>query len=201
MGCQGVFTGSRTRLQRALRRGSTQDTIRLLLALSAHFDYVLDQVDIKAAFLNGELEEKIYLEPPEGSDIPAGSILRLCKSLYGLKQSPRCFNDKLKQWLISQGFVQAKADACLFIRKRSTSIIILSVHVDDQLISSNNRAELNEFKTRSQYCLRMLRWRSSLLLPRFQYPSGPRKQAHLHVPRTLPDIDSRQIRYDKLQTG
>ena len=65
-----------------------KDTIQVLLALSAHFDYELDQVDIKAAFLNRELEEKIYLEPPEGSDIPAGSILRLCKSLYGLKQSP-----------------------------------------------------------------------------------------------------------------
>ena len=103
-------------------------------------------MDIKAAFLNGELEEKIYLEPPKGSDIPAGSILRLCKSLYGLMQSPRYFNDKLKQWLISQGFVQAKADACLFIRKGSTSIIILLVHVDDQLNSSNNRAELDEFK-------------------------------------------------------
>ena len=74
-------------------------TCPVLLALSAHFDYELDQADIKAAFLNGELEEKIYLEPPEGSKIPAGSILRLHKSLYGLKQSP--FYDKLKQWLIS----------------------------------------------------------------------------------------------------
>ena len=45
--------------------------IRVLLALSAHFDYKLDRVNIKAAFLNGELEEKIYLEPPEGSKIPA----------------------------------------------------------------------------------------------------------------------------------
>ena len=56
--------------------------------LSAHFDYELDQVNIKAALLNGELEEKIYFVPPEGSKIPAGSIFRLCKSLYGLRQSP-----------------------------------------------------------------------------------------------------------------
>ena len=116
------------------------------MALLAHFDYELDQVDINAAFLNGELEEKIYLEPPEGSKVPAGSILQLCKSLYGLKQSPRCLSDKLKHWLISQGFVQAKADACLFIQKRSTSTIILSVQVNDQLILSNDRKELDKFK-------------------------------------------------------
>ena len=76
-----------------------KDTIRVFLALFNHFNMECDQVDIIAAFLNGDLEEEIYMEPPEGSTIPAGKILRLRKSLYGLKQSPRCFNKALDKWL------------------------------------------------------------------------------------------------------
>jgi len=99
----------------------------------------LDQVDIKAAFLNGDLQEEIYLEPPEGSAIPADKVLRLKKSLYGLKQSPRCFNEKLSNWLTSQGFSASKADSCLFIRRRGQSLLLISVHVDDQLIACTSR--------------------------------------------------------------
>jgi hypothetical protein len=63
-----------------------KDSIRLVLAIIAHFDLEVDQIDIVAAFLNGDLEETIYMDPPEGSPIPATKMLRLRKSLYGLKQ-------------------------------------------------------------------------------------------------------------------
>jgi hypothetical protein len=69
-----------------------KDSIRLFLALVNYYDMECDQIDIKAAFLNGDLEETIYMTPPEGSRIPATKVLRLRKTLYGLKQSPRCFN-------------------------------------------------------------------------------------------------------------
>jgi hypothetical protein len=71
-------------------------------------DLERDQVDIKAAFLNGDLEETIYLSSPEGSDIPANKILHLRKSLYGLKQSPHCFNKAFDKWLKSQGLTPSK---------------------------------------------------------------------------------------------
>jgi hypothetical protein len=61
-----------------------KDTIRVFLSLVNHLDLECDQVDIKAAFLNGDLEETIYLSPPEASDIPADKVLHLRKSLYGL---------------------------------------------------------------------------------------------------------------------
>ncbi len=125
-----------------------KDSIRVFLSLVNHFDYECDQVDIKAAFLNGELEETIFLEPPQGSNIPAGKVLHLRRTLYGLKQSPRNFNKALDTWLQSQGLVPTRADPCIYRRVTNGSTLLLSVHVDDQLIACPNRVELNEFKTK-----------------------------------------------------
>ena len=112
-----------------------------------YFDLEGDQVDIVAAFLNGDLEEVIYMDPPEGSDLPNGKVLRLRKSLYGLRQSPRCFNKAFDKWLQEQGFKAAKADPCLYTRlSPNGNFIMLSIHVDDQLIASNSRPALDQFK-------------------------------------------------------
>jgi len=123
-----------------------KDSIRVFLALVNHLDLECDQVDIKAAFLNGELDETVYLEPPEGSDVPVGKVLLLRKSLYGLKQSPRCFNKALDEWLRSEGLRPTNADGCVYTRRQGNSFLMLSVHVDDQLIASSNRRELDDFK-------------------------------------------------------
>jgi transposase InsO family protein len=123
-----------------------KDSIRLFLALVNYYNLECDQVDIVAAFLNGDLEETIYMDPPEGSTIPQGSVIRLLKSLYGLKQSPRCFNKRFDSWLKDQGFRPTMADPCLYFRKQGETVILISIHVDDQLIASNNRPELDRFK-------------------------------------------------------
>ena len=91
-----------------------KDSIRVFLSLVNYLNLECDQVDIKAAFLNGDLKETLYLSPPEGSDIPANKVLLLRKSLYGLKQSPRCFNDALDKWLRSQGMNPTNADPCVY---------------------------------------------------------------------------------------
>lgn len=125
-----------------------KDSIRVLLSLVNYADLECDQVDIKAAFLNGELEETIYMEPPEGGDIPADKVIKLRKSLYGLCQSPRCFNQAFDKWMRSDGFIPNRADPCLYIRRRNGAVIYLSVHVDDQLIASDSQKELDAFKKR-----------------------------------------------------
>lgn len=113
-----------------------------------YLDYECDQVDIKGAFLNGDIDKEIFICPPEGSNVPATSVLKLKKSLYGLKQSPRLFNQALDKWLQSQGLRPTTADPCLYVQRSGKSVLLLSVHVDDQLIACNNRAELDEFKTK-----------------------------------------------------
>jgi hypothetical protein len=126
-----------------------KDTIRVFLSLVNYFDLECDQVDIIAAFLNGDLEETIYMDPPQGSDLPSNKVLRLRKSLYGLKQSPRCFNKAFDKWLREQDFKVAKADPCLYTRLSANGdFIMLSIHVDDQLIACNNRSALDQFLTK-----------------------------------------------------
>jgi hypothetical protein len=88
-----------------------KDSIRLFLALVNYYDLDCDQVDIKAGFLNGDLEETIFMSPPEGSNIPANKVLRLRKTLYGLKQSPCCFNIALDNWLQENAFKPLRADS------------------------------------------------------------------------------------------
>lgn len=115
-----------------------KDSIRVFLALVNHLDLECDQVDIKSAFLNGDLDETIYLSPPEHSDIPQTHILRLRKSLYGLRQAPRCFNKAFDGWLKSQDLMPTHADPCLYVHQRGKEFLMLSVHVDDQLIACNS---------------------------------------------------------------
>ena len=123
-----------------------KDSNRLFLSVVNHLDLECDQVDITAAFLNGDLEETIYLNPPEGSNIGQDKVLLLRKSLYGLKQSPRCFNKRLDKWLQSQGLVPTAADPCVYTRRHNGHFLMLSVHVDDQLIACDQRSVLNDFK-------------------------------------------------------
>jgi hypothetical protein len=123
-----------------------KDTIRVFNSLVNHLDLECDQVDIKAAFLNGDREETIYLSPPEGSDIPANKVLHLRKSLYGLKQSPRCFNKTLNKWLKSQVLTPSKADPCLYSHQQGNNFLMLSIHVDDQLIACNHCSALDGLK-------------------------------------------------------
>ena len=90
-----------------------KDSNRLFLSVVNHLDLECNQMDITAAFLNGDLKETIYLNPPEGSSIGQDKVLLLRKSLYGLKQSPRCLNKRLDKWLQSQGLVPTAADPCV----------------------------------------------------------------------------------------
>jgi hypothetical protein len=105
-------------------------------------------VDIEAAFLHGKLNEEILLEPPEGSGISSDHVLRLKRTLYGLKQSPRCFNEKLDAWLKSQGCQPSSADPCLYTHFNGDKFLMITLHVDDQLIACNDRPMLDQFKTR-----------------------------------------------------
>jgi hypothetical protein len=115
-----------------------KDSNHLFLALVNYYNLDCDQVNIKAACLNGNFEEPIYMSPPEGSNIPADKVLRLRKTLYGLKQSLCCFNIALDNWLQGDGLKPLRTDSCVYIKRSGDNILMLTVHVDDQLIACNN---------------------------------------------------------------
>ena len=92
-------------------------TIRVLLFLSVQFNLIAHQVDVSTAFLNGDLDHEIYMYPPMGFSDKFGRVCRLNKSLYGLKQSAKLWNDKLNEFIVSLNFRRSKLDSCIYIKK------------------------------------------------------------------------------------
>lgn len=114
-------------------------SVRILLSLSIQEDMYIHQLDVKCAFLNGFLKQPVYMQIPEGLEgIPAGHVCKLLKSLYGLKQSPKCWYDHLHEYLISIGFKRSLSDPCLYIEGN----VYLLIHVDDLIIVSSSKQKI-----------------------------------------------------------
>lgn len=114
------------------------DTIRILLAIATTNDFEITQFDIKTAFLNGNLEEEIFMTPPEGTNIEPGVVCKLKKALYGLKQAPRCWYQTLNNFLTSLNLKQCEADKCVYKGEFDKYKVIIVIFVDDGLIMSKN---------------------------------------------------------------
>ena len=93
-------------------------TIRALLFLAASYGLIVHQMDVKKAFLNGELDEEIYMDQPDGFVVKGqeSKVCRLLKSLYGPKQTPNQWHEKFDRTLTSAGFVINEADRCVYYR-------------------------------------------------------------------------------------
>jgi hypothetical protein len=119
-------------------------TIRIILAIAALEDLELRSVDISHAYLNGELEEEIYMQQPEGFEVGGPDyVCRLRKSLYGLKQAGRVWNKTLHSVLSSMGFKRAESDHGLYIFHRDSVRILMPVFVDDITFAGNDSAALD----------------------------------------------------------
>lgn len=123
-------------------------SIRLILALAAQRKMSIRQFDVKTAFLNGTLKEAVYMEQPTGFQDGTNRVCLLKKSLYGLKQSSRCWNQKFTSFIKLFGFTQSQSDSCVFISKQGGMLTILAIHVDDGLIVGEN---INDIKKVMKY--------------------------------------------------
>lgn len=122
-------------------------TIRTLLSVGTQNMYHFEQLDVKTAFLNGDLEENVYIYPPEGVKCGDGYVLKLKKSLYGLKQSSKCWNNKINESLMKLGFNRSEADYCLYIKNmENENILYLLLYVDDIILSGPDLTIINECK-------------------------------------------------------
>src|SRR4051812_25018517 len=124
-------------------------TIRVLLSLAASYGLIVHQMDVKTAFLNGELEEEIYMDQPDGFVVKGEEIkvCKLLKSLYGLKQAPKQWHEKFDRTLTSVGFSVNEADKCVYYRHGGGEGVILCLYVDDILIFGTNMKVINEVKS------------------------------------------------------
>src|SRR5438132_12535283 len=123
-------------------------TIRVLLSLAASYGLLVHQMDVKTAFLNGELEEEIYMEQPDGFIVNGheGKVCKLLKSLYGLKQAPKQWHEKFDRTLTSAGFIVNEADRCVYYRYGGGEGVILCLYVDDILIFGTSLNLIKEVK-------------------------------------------------------
>jgi transposase InsO family protein len=122
------------------------ETIRAILALAIIKDYHIAQMDVKGAYLNGTLKEKVYMRQPEGYDDGTDRVCLLIKTLYGLKQAGREWNKELDDKLKQHGFTRSKADPCVYVKHDEKNIVILTVWVDDLLIFASSESFLNKVK-------------------------------------------------------
>nr|GEV37190.1 retrovirus-related Pol polyprotein from transposon TNT 1-94 [Tanacetum cinerariifolium] len=109
------------------------EAIWIFLAYAAHKNMVVYQMDVKTAFLNGNLGEEVYISQPDGFVDPdnPNHVYKLKKVLYGLKQAPRAWYDMLSSFLLSQDFSKGSVDPTLFIRRNGTELLLVQIYVDD----------------------------------------------------------------------
>jgi len=125
-------------------------SIRVVLGLAASLDLEIEQMDVKTAFLHGDLDKEIYMEQPEGFMVKGKEdyVCKLRKSLYGLKQAPRQWYKKFESVMGEQGYQKTTSDHCVFVQKFSDDdFIILLLYVDDMLIIGRNSSRIDRLKT------------------------------------------------------
>ncbi|GJW41995.1 zinc finger, CCHC-type containing protein [Tanacetum coccineum] len=124
-------------------------TIRLLLALAAIHNLVIHQMDVKTAFLNGDLDEEVYMKQPEGFVMPGNEhkVCKLVKSLYGLKQAPKQWHQKFDEVVLSSGFHLNQSDKCVYSKfDNSGKGVIICLYVDDMLIFGTDQNQVDKTK-------------------------------------------------------
>lgn len=125
-------------------------SFRLSLALAMfESDVEIEQMDVKTAYLNAELNENIYMKPTEGMKIAKGYVLKLLKALYGLKQAGRMWSETVKKVLSKMGWHECMKDTCLYYKmSRNNQLMILGVFVDDfiSIFKKSDKNEWNEMK-------------------------------------------------------
>ena len=125
-----------------------QESLQLLMALSVRYGLSIHQVDVTTAFLNGMLEDEVYMQQPKGFECPGKEefVCKFNKSIYSLKQSPCCWNSTLDAFLKEMQFTQTASDLCIYYQKARKDIMFIGVYVDDIILAAKNEKQLKQVK-------------------------------------------------------
>ena len=122
------------------------------MAIANQLNLEVHQMDVSTAFLNGELEEEIYMSQPEGY-VKEGEeelVCKLNKSIYGLKQSSRCWFNTIDEFLENSGYTKSSSDPCIYIKREGENIMLIALYVDDLIPASNSKSMLHREKAALQ---------------------------------------------------
>ncbi|RVW93185.1 Retrovirus-related Pol polyprotein from transposon RE1 [Vitis vinifera] len=121
-------------------------SVRALLAVAAARKWDLFQMDVKNAFLNGDLSEEVYMQPPPGLSVESNKVCHLRRALYGLKQAPRAWFAKFSSTIFRLGYTASPYDSALFLRRTDKGTILLLLYVDDMIITGDDLSGIQELK-------------------------------------------------------
>lgn len=121
-------------------------TFRLFIVIANKFKLPIYQMDVKSAFLYGDIKEEVYMSLPGETRINSTTVCKLNKSIYGLKKSPKCWNDKFNSLMINLGFKRSESDWCLYVKNSEKGKLYVTLYVDDVLILGNNDSDIQNLK-------------------------------------------------------
>ncbi|GJT80378.1 ribonuclease H-like domain-containing protein [Tanacetum coccineum] len=124
------------------------EAIRLFLAYASYMGFMVYQMDVKSAFLYGQIDEEVYVCQPTGFEDPdhPDKVYKVVKALYGLHQAPRAWYDTLANYLLSNNFQRGKIDQTLFIKRQKGHILLVQIYVDDIIFGSTKKELCDEFE-------------------------------------------------------
>jgi hypothetical protein len=133
------------------------ESVRVMLAVAAHHGWTIHHIDVKSAFLNGDLAEEVYVHQPPGfvAEENEKKVMRLHKALYGLRQAPRAWNSKLDAVLQELGFSRCKSEHGLYTRMKNRMRLVVGVYVDDLIIMGESEEGVVVFKQEMKKVFRM----------------------------------------------
>ncbi|KAG7559351.1 Zinc finger PMZ-type [Arabidopsis thaliana x Arabidopsis arenosa] len=123
------------------------ESIRLFLGMACILNFTVHQMDVKSAFLNGILQEEVYVEQPKGFEdmMKPEYVFKLKKALYGLKQAPRAWYERLTNFLLEKGYNRGSIDKTLFILEENKEIMMVQIYVDDIIFGSTSQKLVDQF--------------------------------------------------------
>ena len=174
------------------------NSIHLVLSLAALHNWEVHQMDVKYAFLHGDLHEEIYMEQPPGYVHNNSSLVCLLKkSLYGLKQAPRAWYAKMDSFLLDTGFSRCHYDPNVYTKRVGNHIIILVLYVDDLILTGSDPKLLTHVKSSLKqnfemsglghlHCLQVLQTKEGIFLSQSKYACDLLRRFHMEDCKLAP---------------
>lgn len=129
------------------------DTIRTIINLAAREGWIINQLDVKSAFLHGILEEDVYVQQPTGYEVTGEEekVCKLHKALYGLKQAPRAWYSRIEDYFTKEGFEKSQNEETLFLKSnKQGNMLFVSIYIDDLIYTGNDMSMMKNFKVSMQ---------------------------------------------------
>src|SRR5215471_10416162 len=122
------------------------NTLWIIIAIGMNLNMEIHHMDVKSAFLNGILEEEIYMVQPPKYEDGSNKVCKLHKAIYGLKQASRVWNLLLDKTFAKLGYQRSKSDLCLYFQGSGEDLVIVGVHVNDMTIATKGEDRINQVK-------------------------------------------------------